>query len=97
MSNRLTAVQAEQITQMLPDLLAVRKDLAPNAAKFIDDQISRFDKYGNGMFMSLAQWNWLVGLYEKHVAPLNSIPVTYDPYADRKDTLGDDTDDDIPF
>lgn len=96
MSNRLTTVQAEQITQMLPDLLAVRKDLAPNAVKFVDDQVARFDKYGASMFVSPAQWAWLVGLYEKHVAPLNSIPVTYDPYADRKDTLGDDTDD-IPF
>lgn len=47
------------------------KKLPSRSQDFVRDQLDRFHKYGQDMFMSQPQWNWLKDLYEKNVGSLD--------------------------
>lgn len=95
------ALNEQQLAELQDILEALKPNLGniyPSGKSFVEDQIKRFDRYGQDMFMSPKQWRWLRDINEEfgtkagHVAAPMS-----DDEAEGKTTLRDDLDDEIPF
>lgn len=61
----LSAQEHEELTEILQVLQAERGSLNERSQQFVDDQIERFERYGESTTLSPKQWNWLRELYEK--------------------------------
>lgn len=73
------------------------KKLNDTPRKFVEDQLQRHEQYGERMFVSDKQFNWMKQLHEEHVGPLDT--ASAQAASPRRDLLGDDgdMDDEIPF
>lgn len=91
----LNPAERERMEELLQALEPECKRMDERARGFVEDQIARFNQYGERMFCSPKQWAWLNSLYEQYVDRAG-LPQARD---DRTDTLGEDDemDDEIPF
>lgn len=55
----------EELASMLTDLEDVVDQLKGNSQNFVKDQIDRHAKYGDRMFISAKQLDWLKNLHEE--------------------------------
>lgn len=62
--------ERRKLKPLLEALSHHRGSLSANARDFYDQQVERHAKYGNGMFLSIKQWAWLVSLYEQNCGPI---------------------------
>lgn len=85
----------ERLGVLLENLSTVRAKLNGRAQGFVDDQIERHDKYGERMFLSEKQLDWLESLHKEH-CPGVELPATR-PDDDDPGPSDDDMQDDIPF
>lgn len=88
----------ERLKAMLDALEPEIKDMTGSSPGFIRDMLDKSASYGESMFVSPKQLQWVENLYEKYVGPLDAVGDPIDPQQGaRDDTLGNDIDDDIPF
>jgi hypothetical protein len=96
----MTPEQFERLETQLQSLEPEVKRMNDNARQFVRDQIERVERFGINVRMSPKQQDWLDSLYTKLVGPLDALPNnrSHGKEEDRRDTLGEDDDDDtIPF
>lgn len=93
----------QQMKQKLDALAPIAASLPGKAPEFISDMVQRVETYGERVFVSPGQLNWINSLFEKH-ASLPGKGAVAQPYGssedERREILGDDpkdTDDEIPF
>jgi hypothetical protein len=95
----ITDEQNERLGLLLENLIAVRAQLTPSSQRFVDDQVKRHDQYGDRIFMSPKQWQWLEDLHREHCSdmklPGDSNGETGDD--DSEQEVKRDIDDEIPF
>lgn len=90
--------QFERLQELLRDLEPHIKNMTGSSPQFVRDQIDRAEQYGVNMRLSPKQTEWLEGLYSKHCRVTMNIMQGNQPTKEaRRDALGDDMDDDIPF
>lgn len=91
----------EKMKQMVEALAPIADSLPGAAPGFITDMSNKIALYGEEVFCSPKQLEWIKSLYAKH-ASSDGEPLAVDeamsPDRERNDLIGsDDIDDDIPF
>lgn len=69
----MTSEEYDRYQMILQQLADVRGEMNARSQSFYDDQVKRFDEYGERTFMSPKQKSWLESLYEDHVGPLANL------------------------
>lgn len=92
----ITREQFDRLTEMLDALKPHVSKLNNFEQKFVTDQISRLEKWGDRIFMSEKQWKMIAKIYEEAIGDTADIPNEADADAEtRRDYKLDD--DEIPF
>lgn len=87
LSLNLTAEQRVELRQIIADLSELTS-LSSNAQAFVADQKSRLDQWGDRMYISQKQYDWLKSLHNEHVGTLEQ---------ESKGMLEGDDEDEIRF
>lgn len=88
----LTDAQHQRLQTILEALEPELKRVYPAGARFVEDQLERFARYGQDTRMSPKQWKWIEDIYKEFAAqPEAAEAEDHDPRDD------EDVDDEIPF
>lgn len=94
----LNEQQLAELQDILDGLKPNLGDIYPSGKGFVEDQIKRFDRYGQDMFMSPKQWTWLRDINDqfgvKIARPMNDEEAEG---SQMTKPLREDLDDEIPF
>lgn len=93
--------QHEEMKLLLEQLESERGRMKPRTQEFFDEQLKRFNQYGQRMFpWSVKQRDWIISTYEELVGPFEHLGgkaqsgnATAKPETEQDDMKGDD----IPF
>lgn len=93
--------QFEKISLMLEQLKPVLDNIKGRSKGFVEDQLSRHEEYGQKMFFSPKQWDWLEDIYTEYVGPMKNLEGNKADNAKLAKNVnpatGAEIDDDIPF
>ncbi len=90
----------DELKTMLTDLAAVVDQLKGNSQNFVRDQIDRHNKYGERMFVSPKQLDWLKNLHEEYVGTVQHVTPKEEREVGEEEgrgSLQDDLSDEVPF
>lgn len=95
---QLSSDDYTKLKDMLTDLAGVVDQLKGNSKSFVEDQISRHEKYGDRMFISMKQTQWLRDLHSEYVGTVaHATPKEEREVGEEDDDRGDDMNDEIKF
>lgn len=95
---QLSSAEYVQLKDLLTDFEGVVDQLKGNSKSFVEDQISRHAKYGDRMFISPKQMQWLRDLHSEYIGTVSHSTAKEErELGDEDDDRGDDMDDEIPF
>lgn len=88
-----------RLKEMVAQLDKISHTLPGQAPGFVTDMQGRIEKYGERTYVTPKQKDWVESLYEKHVGimPGDTAKGYGSSEEERRDLIGDDTDDEIPF
>jgi hypothetical protein len=100
-TGQLESKSYEELKTILTDLEAVVDQLKGNSKNFVTDQIDRHAKYGDRMFISSKQLDWLKNLHEEYVGTVLNAEGRARSGENEEERgereRDDDIDDEIPF
>lgn len=90
----LDAKDYAEFTRMLEELAPEVNSMKETPQSFMRDMIEKQNLYGERVFVSPKQLNWIKQLHEEYIGDTAHEKDTHDPGPGKRDS---DMDDDIPF